>query len=198
MQAVCRVWYPWAAMPSTNPANFMNEPIEGELIPEGVTARHLPPASPELRAPSGMSERADKRLRQQHPARIGRPTNEDMEDVAVTTFESLREGLSVRDTAIALHAGTDGKRTRAIIDKAKDKLAARLDDYLDAHMIATQQAALEGDAKPAQWAIENIAIEGERAVDPPAKNLPPPAPTFNLGFVVGGMPQPVLALPAKK
>lgn len=176
-------------MPSTRSANFAPDD----------PSRELPPASLELRAPADVYDRADARQRRLHPARVGRPRDEDAGEVAETAFAVLRRELTEREATLQLHAGIDGKRTRAIIDKAKDKLAARLDDYLDAHMIATQQAAAEGDAKPAQWALENISVEGERAVDPPQKNLPPAAPTFNIGFALGGMPQPsVLQLPPAK
>lgn len=169
-------------------------------MPEGVTARHLPPASPELRAPSGMSDRADYRRRRQHPGRVGRPSEDDETEgaTAIAVFEAMRREATPQELAAEIGAGQDGKRARDLMKTAKERLASRIDEYVDIHLVAAKIAALEGDAKPAQWALENIAIEGERAVDPPAKNLPPPAPNFNLGFVIGGMPAPVRALPAKE
>lgn len=176
-------------MPSTRSVNFLPDD----------PSRELPPASMELRAPADVYDRADRRARREHPGRIGRPRNEDADEVVETTFAVLRQELTEREAAIRLGAGTDGRRTRALIEKAKDKLAERLDFYLDAHAVATQQAAVEGDAKPAQWAIENISIEGERPIDPPTKTVAPTtAPTFNIGFALGGIPQPVRLLPPAK
>lgn len=159
-------------------------------------SRALPPASLELRAPADMADRADRRHRQEYPAKVGRPRRDAEESTAATVFEALRDGLSPRETAEEIHATP--KRAKELMSLAKQRMARRIDEYLDAHMVATKIAAVEGDAKPAQWALENIEVEGVRVVDPPMKNQPPPAPTFNLGFAIGGMPAPVRALPLPK
>lgn len=183
-------------MPSTRSANFADDYVDGELIPTGLTTRDLPPASRELRAPSDVADRADARHRREHPAKVGRPRNDDAESTIGAVFEALREGLSPRETAEEIESTP--RRAKELMTTAKQRMARRIDDYVDAHLVATKVAAVSGDAKPAQWALENIAVEGERVVDPPAKNLPPAAPTFNLGFVIGGMPQTPRQLPPAK
>ncbi len=160
------------------------------------TTRDLPPASSELIAPSDVSERSDKRRRQAHPAKVGRPSNAEQVEAVNTVFDAMRKEIdpNVGDLAVAVGAGQDGRRVREIMTTAKEAIQRRVGEYVEVHMVAAKVAALKGDARPAEWALENIAVEGERVVDPPQKNLPPPAPTFNLGFVIGGMPQRV-ALP---
>src|SRR5439155_1238146 len=93
------------------------------------------------------------------------------------------------EIAANAECGQDGRKVREVVAAAKETLQRRVGEYVEIHIVAAKVAAMKGDADPAQWALENIAVEGERVVDPPQKNLPPAAPTFNLGFVIGGMPQ---------
>src|SRR4029077_18155779 len=74
--------------------------------------------------------------------------------------------------------------------EARTTLQRRARYYLDLHAQAAAMAACEGDAKPAQWALERIAEEGDRVVDEPKSAAPAAPPQFNLGFVIGGMPMP--------
>jgi hypothetical protein len=176
-------------MPSTRPANFEPDYIEAELMPEG-TQRALPPASIELRAPADVSDRADTRWRHEHPAKRGRPpeSDEDTDAVAGSVFEALREGLVPRELAEDLQCTPE--RAKRLVSRAKDRMTERIDEYVDVHMVAAKVAAIKGDAKPAQWFLENFATrDGERVIEPPAKEAPAVMPTFNVGFVLGGMPQ---------
>jgi hypothetical protein len=54
---------------------------------------------------------------------------------------------------------------------------------------------MNGDAKPAQWALERIHEDGDRVIDPPkAEETKAPA-TFNIGFKIGGLPEGVVVNP---
>lgn len=179
-------------MPSPRVSNFV---LDAELMPEGSTTRDLPPASSELTAPSDVSVRSDARRRRVHPARIGRPSGESQDQTVHEVFEGMRKGLEIEDIAANAQCGQDGRHVREVMSSAREQLQRRVGDYVEIHLVAAKVAAMKGNADPAQWALENIAVEGERVVAPAQKNLPPPPPTFNLGFVIGGMPQPVV--PAK-
>lgn len=179
-------------MPSIRPSNF----VDAEVL-EG-TERALPPASAELRAPADVAERSDARRRRQHPTKIGRRSAEEQEEAIATVFEGMRKELTVGEMAAEAGLSQDGRKVRDIMETAKEKMQRRVGEYVDIHMVAAKVAALKGDAEPAQWALENIAVEGERVVTPPQKNLPPVAPTFNLGFVIGGMPARVLPPSSEK
>lgn len=184
-------------MPSTRVSSFVDATVlEAELVPTG-TERALPPASRELLAPAGVSERADKRRRREHPAKVGRPSNAEQVEAVNTVFEAMKREIdpSIEDMAAAVGAGQDGRRVKDIMRTAKSALQQAVGEYVEIHKVAAKVAAMKGDSRPAEWALENIAVEGERVVDPPQKNLPPAAPTFNLGFVIGGMPR-QQALPA--
>lgn len=181
-------------MPSPRVSNFV---LDAEVVPTGRTTRDLPPASEGLIAPSGVSERADKRRRQEHPARIGRPSNEAQGQTIHEVFEGMRKGLEIEDIAANAGCAQDGRHVREIMSTAKEQMQRRVGEYVEIHIVAAKVAAMKGNADPAQWALENITVEGERVVDPPQKNLPPPPPTFNLGFMIGGMPQRAALPPAK-
>lgn len=179
-------------MPSPRVSSFLDI-LDAEYVP---TTRSLPPASEGLIAPSDVASRADTRRRQEHPARIGRPSKAQDDQTVHEVFEGMKKGLSIGEIAANAECGQDGRHVREIMSTAREAIQRRVGEYVEIHLVASKVAAMKGDADPAQWALENIAVEGKRVVDPPAKNLPPPAPTFNLGFVVGGMPQRVALPPA--
>lgn len=184
-------------MPSPRVSHFYGEPdldaiLDAEYVP---TTRSLPPASEGLLAPSDVSARADKRRRDAHPGKVGRPSKEHDDRTVHEVFEGMKRGLDVGEIAANAACGQDGRKVREVMSAARETMQRRVGEYVEIHMVAAKVAAMKGDAEPAQWALENIAVEGERVVNPPVKNLPPPAPTFNLGFNIGGMPQRV-ALPA--
>lgn len=186
MQDSC---YTGLAMPSTRVASFIDATVlEAELVPT-ATERALPPASAELCAPSDVAVRSDKRRRQEHPAKVGRPTNDEAAEAASIVFDAMKREMTVPETAARIGAGQDGSRVKAIMKTAREVIRERLTEYVDIHLVAAKVAALKGDAGPAEWALENLDVDGERVVTPPSKNQAPTAPTFNLGFVLGGMPR---------
>lgn len=171
-------------MPSTRVANAVTD-----------EQRQAPPASEGLRAPSDAYERTEQRDRDREDRKRGRKTTEDA-DLITSTAIALMDKLSA--AAIARKLECDPRAVRSVIKSARNALASRAELYVELHVHAATVAAMAGDAKPAQWAIERIAEEGERIIDPPDDAKPSTVPTFTLGFVVGGMPapRPVAALPA--
>ncbi len=170
-------------MPSTRIANAVSD-----------EQRQAPPASEGLRAPSDVRVRTEDRDREREDRKRGRKSDDDA--AAITDLAiSLMDKLSA--AAIARKLKVDPRSVREVIKSARRSLAQRAELYVEMHAHAAAVAALAGDAKPAQWAIERIAEEGERVIDPPDDVKPASVPTFTLGFVVGGMPmaRPVAALP---
>ena len=90
--------------------------------------------------------------------------------------------------AIAKKVGvsTDARPVRAAIKKAREVLAGAAERYVELHMLATEVAALKGDASPAQWALERIAEGGARVVDAPKTGQA--GPGLRIGIAVGGVP----------
>src|SRR5690606_23537733 len=77
----------------------------------------------------------------------------------------------------------------------KAKLALNLPAYADLHLKAAAVAAREGDAKPAQWALEHITDpEGGRVAQPAAKAVAEKSGGSGgvkvfIGVKVGGLPR---------
>lgn len=188
-------------MPSARASRFVDTQT---LMGEGVTretglqvgrdSRSRPPASGGLRAPSDKWDRADSRDRADHPGTPGALSDETRERVVALTLRMM-DKLTPKQIAIEAGTSTDAKVIKAVIRGARKSLAERAEFYVEAHAIATMQAALEGDAKPAQWALEHIGEGGERIVDPPKKEDTASTPIFNIGFQLGGVPlRPQLAI----
>lgn len=187
-------------MPSARASRFvdtetlMAQADRGDSIQQtGPDSRSTPPASGGLRAPADKLDRTDRRDRRNHPAEPGPLTDEARDRVVDLTLRMMNK-LTPKQIAIEAGVSTDATVVKSIIKTARRSLVDRAEFYVEAHAIATLQAALEGDAKPAQWALERIAEQGERIVDAPEAEKPQVAPTFNIGFQIGGVP--VKSLPA--
>lgn len=175
-------------MPNARPSTFVSPPT-------GLTTRDLPPASEGLRAPAGVTGRPDKRHRQRHPGTPGRMSDPDR-DSFVDTVMALADKLPPIDIARATGTSTSGRAVREVIKSARTALQARAEFYVEAHAMATIAAAAEGNSKPAEWALTHIAEGEDRVVDPEKKETTQVAPTFNLGFVLGGVPVALAPVPA--
>lgn len=186
-------------MPSARASRFVDtETLIAEglspVFPVGATSRTQPPASAGLRAPADKLVRTDQRDRQAHPAEPGPLTDEARSRVVDLTLRMM-DKLTPKQIAIEAGVGTDATVVKQVIKAARRSLVDRAEFYVEAHAIATLQAALDGDAKPAQWALERITEQGERIVDAPEAEKQQVAPTFNIGFQLGGVPlKPTLAL----
>lgn len=161
------------------------------------TQRDLPPQSVGLRAPAGTAGRADTRLQKKHPGKRGRMSDEERGTFVDTVME-IMDDLTATEIAIQAGTSTNGRAVREVIAEAKTALQQRAGFYVKAHALATIRAAGEGDAKPAQWALEHIADGETRVVEPVQKEVAPTAPVFNIGFALGGLPsaKPVITIPA--
>lgn len=189
-------------MPSARASQFVStetliaEGDTGHYGPQtGPDVRSRPPASTGLRAPSDKLDRSDSWDRQRHPGEPG-ALSEEARDRVVDLTLRMMDKLTPKQIAVEAGTSTNGRVIRETIKAARKSLAERAEFYVEAHAIATMQAALEGDAKPAQWALEHIGEGGDRIVDAPKKEEQAGAPTFNIGFSIGGVPmQPAVGLP---
>ena len=91
------------------------------------------------------------------------------------------------EIAKAVGVSTSGRPVREAIKVARQTLAGAAEKYVELHMLATEVAALKGDAAPAQWALERIAEGGARVVDAPKAG--PTGPGLRIGIAVGGVPR---------
>lgn len=161
-------------MPSTRLANAVTDPVH-----------QAPPASDGLRAPSRALVRTETRDR----AAANRQVHRDEASAAGVVDLTLRLMGRMNATAIAREVEADPRTVRDIIKAARKSLADRAEFYVEAHAVATVQAAIAGNAKPAQWALEHIAEEDARIIDPPKVEERQAPATFNIGFKMGGIPE---------
>lgn len=160
-------------MPSTRLCNAVSDPVH-----------QAPPASEGLRAPHGALVRTEIRDR----ANSDRKVHKDEAEAQGVVDLTLRLMGKMSTMAIARETGVDPRTTTDIIKRARRSLAERAEFYVEAHAVATVQAAIAGNAKPAQWALEHIAEEGEHIVDPVKTEEKVAPQTFNIGFKMGGLP----------
>ena len=104
-------------------------------------------------------------------------------------LETLTTGEKPTNVAIELGMSVEAKPIKEVIKTARELFARRAGEYVEIHLMAAKMAALDGNAKPAQWALERIAEGGERVVDAPSATATH-APSFNIGFSIGGVPLP--------
>jgi len=160
--------------------------------------RQAPPASPELLAPSDVLDRTEAKDRRKLGTGSGRRSDEKEGQI----FETITGLMGKLDSAaaIAREAECSPETVRKVIRKARATLASRAEFYADTHATAAVIAAAQGDAKPAQWALERIAEGEDRVIDAPkepTKGAGNTGPVFNFGFKIGGMgTSPASALPA--
>lgn len=148
-----------------------------------------PPASEGLRAPSAHRRRKDYDDAAAHPGKPGRMTEQQADQVVALTLR-LMDKLTPVEIAIEAGVSTSAKPVREIIRAARLKLRERADFYVEAHALATATAAANGDAKPAQWALTQIAEGEDRVIDPEAKATATGPIQLTVGFALGGVPNP--------
>lgn len=109
-------------------------------------------------------------------------TTEQLVAVAMTESETLTPAEIAKKVGIS----TQARPVREAIKVARQVLAGAAEKYVELHMLATEVAALKGDATPSQWALERIAEGGARVVDAPKTG--PTGPGLRIGIAVGGVP----------
>jgi hypothetical protein len=144
----------------------------------------IPPASPGL-PPAGIDapNQARDRHRNKYPAKRG-PMSQTEKTHVVETVMSQMDTTSPNKIARIL--SRDPGTIKSVIKTARQTLQMRAADYVDAHWTATQVAAGQGDAKPAQWAMERIAEGEQRIVE--KEKAGASAPSLQIGIAIGGMP----------
>jgi hypothetical protein len=96
-----------------------------------------------------------------------------------------------RQALIALHQ--QAEHVTNLAKEAKAIVRQNLPRYAELHLTAAEIAASDGDARPAQWALESIPAGKEGPVaTPPAKTTGAPGEggfKVIIGINMGGMPQ---------
>lgn len=72
---------------------------------------------------------------------------------------------------------------------AKAILRENMPEYAELHLEAARNAALEGDAKPSQWAMEHVKIVDKPIVDPAPKEGGAGGVKVFLGIKIGSVPE---------
>lgn len=149
--------------------------------------RYAPAASAELLAPSRRKEQLRERRRRRHPGKPGPLSLAKTEEVVAASLASLTNGQTPAQVAIATGTSTDGRKVREVIRTARELMQRNVQRYVELHLSAAEVAAAEGDAGPAQWALERIAEGNDRVVDPP-KGGGLQTPSLRIGIAVAGVP----------
>jgi len=93
----------------------------------------------------------------------------------------------VRHALRELHRNVE--HVKELGEEAQAILEAGLPDYASLHMEAARTAAAKGDARPAEWALQNIVAAGNRIVKPVEKAAGPDnSVKVFVGVKVHGLP----------
>lgn len=121
-------------------------------------------------------------------ARKGRMTKAEK-----ALLEAVDPKADIREAAIALAPvlQRNPEALRAAIVEARERLVNRAGQYADLHLQAAQVAAGQGNAKPAEWALERLSYAEERIVEPTPRGPEGPVGTaiqvrIEMPFAPGG------------
>lgn len=97
---------------------------------------------------------------------------------------------------VARELGLTRPELKALIERAKFNFAAKAERYVEAHAESVEAglklgnaAGLRMAAEASQWAMEHMALDGARVVDPPVKVEDHGGPKILIGVQVGGINQ---------
>jgi hypothetical protein len=133
------------------------------------------------------------------PRKKGGPLSKEEKTVVEAMVMSVQEGesdadLQTRGRALGLALGRSPEAIRKAVINARQRLQERAVDYADIHFEAAKRAAVEGDAKPAEWALERITAptengKGVERIVQPLKSGDEMSrlPTVNIGLNLGGI-----------
>lgn len=117
---------------------------------------------------------------------------------AVCFFDSqrtLREqarpktALEVRQKHTLIELHQEVQRVVELGKAAKAILRENLPRYAELHLTAAEVAAANGDARPAEWALQSVKGEkGERVVEPPKSDGGGGGVKILIGVNMGGLP----------
>lgn len=77
-----------------------------------------------------------------------------------------------RDVKALTNLQDDVKALETMAREAKEILRRRLPDYARLHFLGAEIAALKGDTRPTEWALQSVKDGKATTVDPPIKALP--------------------------
>lgn len=90
------------------------------------------------------------------------------------------------EALVSLHG--DKAYTKKLRKRSSAYMAEHLPEYAQLHLRATKIAADKGDARPAEWALQHVRIEGEApVVEPPAKVAQESGIKILIGVNLGGL-----------
>lgn len=98
------------------------------------------------------------------------------------------QGATPSEAAIAFGLDASGNSVKVAVKTARRMFVDKVGFYLQAHEHATRRAAEQGDAKPAQWALERMAEGGERVFDAPDAGQAMKPAAVRIGIRIGGIP----------
>lgn len=109
-----------------------------------------------------------------------------VEQFVLDTPHEITKGQEMRLAALM---GRSTEAVRSMIQRARNKFTDAAEEYVDTHLQATQGALQKGDyhvaVKAAQWAMENISVEGERIID--KVDTTQQGPRVFVGIKLGGL-----------
>jgi hypothetical protein len=126
------------------------------------------------------------------------PIERDM--VARFVLDQDQPITPVQERAMARMLRRSPEVIRDLIQDARVTFAKRAPRYVDIHMRATEEALASGTVngldtalRGSQWAIERIAADGARVIDPP-NAASSSAPRIIIGVEVGSIKPPVTGI----
>jgi hypothetical protein len=121
--------------------------------------------------------------------------------VARFVMDQAQPITPVQERAMARMLRRSPETVRDLIQDARATFATRAPRYVDIHLRATEKAlasgtvnGLETALRSSQWAIERIAQDGARVIDPP-KAAASSGPRIVIGVEVGLIKRPVTDIP---
>lgn len=132
--------------------------------------------------------------------RMGPATKSDKEVVA-DLLKATPGEVNVRALAKVLRRSTEV--TRRLVEEARQNFAETADEYRQLHLTGVRDAISTGDPKGldagirgAQWALENIAFEGQRIVEKAPKEAAGTKVMIGVKLELGGKVDPAALPPA--
>jgi hypothetical protein len=125
--------------------------------------------------------------------RKGRLMNSEIAVIEAALADSPTEASPALVQGLSMTLKRSKQAVKDAIDRARIKFAQQAEHYTEVHKQVVDTALLDGSAKAleqarlgAEWAMENISIEGTRIVDKPSKDVNTGLKVM-VGVKIGGM-----------
>lgn len=119
---------------------------------------------------------------------------EERQIIELMLRDQPQELSSEQITALSSLLRRNEKTVRNLVLKARDRFTENGTFYVEAHAKAVGAALASGEfdtaAKHAEWAIENLEMEGGRIIDREVKGAGSNVPQVMIGVNLGGVPTP--------